>query len=254
MSGWYPDPTGRFEYRYHNGAAWTADVVDGRPALRRPAAGTRRRRRRRPPPAPARARDGNGIALAGDGLRHRRRRHRAGCRSFGDRRLSPRRSSAWPSDRRPAPLAADRAAPGARHHRHRRRASVGIAARRASASSSPSSWSARSSASTTPARRRRAITSCAVEGTDVVAARRRSTNQSDATRDYTRPRRGSAPGRRATLASTVDDVAAGETARVHRPRDSARRQRAATAAATIVEVDGPLPFGLDPSLRLARAS
>lgn len=26
---WYPDPTGRFEYRYHNGAAWTADVSVG---------------------------------------------------------------------------------------------------------------------------------------------------------------------------------------------------------------------------------
>ena len=27
---WYPDPTGRFEFRYHNGQAWTGDVaVDG---------------------------------------------------------------------------------------------------------------------------------------------------------------------------------------------------------------------------------
>ena len=26
MSGWYPDPTGRFEYRYHNDRHWTADV------------------------------------------------------------------------------------------------------------------------------------------------------------------------------------------------------------------------------------
>lgn len=24
---WYPDPTGRHEYRYHNGVAWTADVA-----------------------------------------------------------------------------------------------------------------------------------------------------------------------------------------------------------------------------------
>ncbi len=29
MSGWYPDPMGRFEYRYHNGQAWTADVATG---------------------------------------------------------------------------------------------------------------------------------------------------------------------------------------------------------------------------------
>lgn len=29
--GWYPDPSGRFELRYHNGVAWTGDVAtDGR--------------------------------------------------------------------------------------------------------------------------------------------------------------------------------------------------------------------------------
>ena len=29
-SGWFPDPLGRYEYRYHNGVVWTADVsVDG---------------------------------------------------------------------------------------------------------------------------------------------------------------------------------------------------------------------------------
>ncbi|MFM2184172.1 MAG: hypothetical protein RJB61_2466 [Actinomycetota bacterium] len=29
--GWYPDPTGRYEYRWHNGTSWTGDVaVDGR--------------------------------------------------------------------------------------------------------------------------------------------------------------------------------------------------------------------------------
>ncbi len=27
--GWYADPLGRFELRYYNGAAWTADVSDG---------------------------------------------------------------------------------------------------------------------------------------------------------------------------------------------------------------------------------
>ena len=26
VAGWYPDPTGRFELRYHNGGSWTADV------------------------------------------------------------------------------------------------------------------------------------------------------------------------------------------------------------------------------------
>ncbi len=28
-SGWYPDPYGRFEHRYHNGSQWTADVSVG---------------------------------------------------------------------------------------------------------------------------------------------------------------------------------------------------------------------------------
>lgn len=29
--GWYPDPSGRYEHRYHNGSSWTADVaVEGR--------------------------------------------------------------------------------------------------------------------------------------------------------------------------------------------------------------------------------
>jgi hypothetical protein len=28
-AGWFPDPTGRFEFRYHNGVQWTADVSVG---------------------------------------------------------------------------------------------------------------------------------------------------------------------------------------------------------------------------------
>lgn len=28
VPGWYPDPTDRFEYRYHNGVEWTGDVSD----------------------------------------------------------------------------------------------------------------------------------------------------------------------------------------------------------------------------------
>lgn len=28
-AGWFPDPTGRFEYRYFNGVNWTADVAAG---------------------------------------------------------------------------------------------------------------------------------------------------------------------------------------------------------------------------------
>ena len=29
MSGWYPDPAGRYELRFHNGEVWTADVSTG---------------------------------------------------------------------------------------------------------------------------------------------------------------------------------------------------------------------------------
>ncbi len=54
MSGWYPDPTGRFEYRWHNGREWTADVSrDGTRYIDQPG------------PAPAGHRRGNGLAVAG---------------------------------------------------------------------------------------------------------------------------------------------------------------------------------------------
>ena len=62
VSGWYPDPTGRFEYRYHNDDRWTGDVasngqrfVDPLPV---PVTGTG------PGPAPERPEQGNGVAVA----------------------------------------------------------------------------------------------------------------------------------------------------------------------------------------------
>ena len=64
VSGWYPDPTGRFEYRYHNDHHWTADVaangqrfLDPLPPPGPPGA---------VPPSPPRAGEGggNGIAVA----------------------------------------------------------------------------------------------------------------------------------------------------------------------------------------------
>ena len=61
VSGWYPDPTGRFEYRYHNDRVWTADVasggrrfVDQLPASRGPTT-----------PGRTGGQDGNGLAVAG---------------------------------------------------------------------------------------------------------------------------------------------------------------------------------------------
>jgi hypothetical protein len=76
VSGWYPDPMGRFEYRYHNGQAWTADVASGGQRYVDPVAGPPGLR---PPGLPGPTgptgpigpagspvrRAGNGIALAG---------------------------------------------------------------------------------------------------------------------------------------------------------------------------------------------
>jgi hypothetical protein len=76
VSGWYPDPTRRFEYRYHNGQAWTADVataghryvdpLTGPPGLPPPGAPGPTGPTGGPGPAGApMRRAGNGIALAG---------------------------------------------------------------------------------------------------------------------------------------------------------------------------------------------
>ena len=66
MSGWFPDPTGRFEYRYHNGTAWTADVSSGGRRFVDPMTAPGARVITAPPGAqPTQARVGNGIALAG---------------------------------------------------------------------------------------------------------------------------------------------------------------------------------------------
>ena len=71
VSGWYPDPMGRFEYRYHNGQAWTADVASGGQRYVDPVSGPPGLR---PPGVPGPSgptgsspvrRAGNGIALAG---------------------------------------------------------------------------------------------------------------------------------------------------------------------------------------------
>jgi hypothetical protein len=66
VSGWFPDPTGRFEYRYHNGTAWTADVATGGRRFVDPMTTPGARVITAPPGGPpTQARVGNGIALAG---------------------------------------------------------------------------------------------------------------------------------------------------------------------------------------------
>ena len=104
VSGWYPDPTGRFEYRYHNDQVWTADVasagqrfVDPLPTVRTGARRTRAAGRQRP-------------GRRRDGLRHRRRRHAVGpVRRRA--RADHRRSSGW---RCRSPALARRGRPGSR--------------------------------------------------------------------------------------------------------------------------------------------
>jgi Protein of unknown function (DUF2510) len=63
--GWYPDPSGRFEFRFHNGSLWTADVstngqryvdpLGASPAPSQPSFS---------PTAPRSGEQGNGLALA----------------------------------------------------------------------------------------------------------------------------------------------------------------------------------------------
>jgi hypothetical protein len=66
--GWYADPAGRFEYRYHNGAMWTSDVASNGQRYVDPLAPAIPPIPRVPPTHPvdsrATARAGNGIALA----------------------------------------------------------------------------------------------------------------------------------------------------------------------------------------------
>jgi hypothetical protein len=62
-AGWFPDPTGRFEFRYHNGTQWTADVsVGGRRFVDQ--VGTPTWQPGWTPPADAPATPGKGLAVA----------------------------------------------------------------------------------------------------------------------------------------------------------------------------------------------
>jgi hypothetical protein len=66
VSGWYPDPMGRFEYRYHNGTSWTADVATGGKRFVDPLASPGPLSGAGPGRGPStQVRAGNGIALAG---------------------------------------------------------------------------------------------------------------------------------------------------------------------------------------------
>ena len=243
MSGWYPDPTGRFEYRYHNDRHWTADVstngqryVDPLPA---PVAGRADRSPHRPP-APPQDGGGNGIGHRLDGVRHRRPRHRLGPvrrrRRARRRRRRPRPRASPPcaAPSRPAPAAA-RPSPGSSRAR--------------SASSSACS----ASCSTVylvraierfddPGPHDAAITSC-----DRGRHRRRRHG-----RDHEPQRPPSAttrvrgaPRRRRPATGSASTTSRPARRRRSRPASSGR---SATARARSSQVRGPVPFGLDPSI------
>ena len=227
MSGWYPDPTGRFEYRFHNDQGWTADVSTGGrrsvdplntsstpPAQREPeqrVGGRRdglrdRRRRHRLDPVRGRARPDH---------RHRRPGAVHPCAgpitSVGPARLRHRRDrhqrDRHPS-RRPRHRAHRRRGPGPRPLRQPwtgRRAHRGVCRRRAAARV-PRSWS-RTSAPR--------------------SARTRSRSTSAATRPS---------GSRSTTCRAGEERSALVIGSTFTSEPTCR----------IVSVNGPVPFGLDP--------
>lgn len=236
VSGWYPDPTGRFEYRYHNDAHWTADVstngrryVDPLPSPVAPTSGR--------PPAPARADDGNGFAIAslvcGIVAIVIAWAPFVGIAGFAAAIVGLALSI--PALRRSGPTGRRRGAAIAGLVT----SAVGIAlgvlgivftvylVGAIERFDDPGPYEA-------------SITSCEEQGTDVVATGE-ITNQSDRQRDYSVLVR-LGPGGRDWV--TVEDVAAGATG-AFTARDSGSFS---DGACRVEEVRGPVPFGLDPSI------
>ncbi len=245
MSGWYPDPTGRFEYRYHNDRHWTADVSSGGRRFVDPlgaAPGPL------PPPAPG-AVTAQGPAPA----------HRNGIAIAGMVCGIVAAVSAWIPFIGIVGLAAgviglalsivglSRSRPTG----HRRgpaiagivTSSVGIVMgvlgivlsvalfRAVERFEDPGPYDAQ-------------LSSCTVED-GMIVARGEIENQSSRQRDYTVLVE-LVPGQRDRVA--VDDVPAGGSGPFTVRGDSGRFGAPDTSRCRIVSVDGPVPFGLDPSL------
>ncbi len=246
MSGWHPDPTGRFEYRYHNDRQWTADVstggqrfVDPLPptspygtygAPVGPVAGAGR-------PTPSRR---NGLAIAGmicgivsvvigwvpfvafAGLL-------VAIAGLVLSIVGLRRS-------RPAGTGRGFAITGLVT------SGVGIVLAVVGIVFSFVLVEAVDRFEN-PGPTETSISSCEQDGADIVATGT-ITNQSSKQRDYTVVVR-LASGYRDTVA--VDDVPAGETV-AFTARDSVPRVLFEADGCRVVEVNGPVPFGLDPDL------
>jgi hypothetical protein len=236
VSGWYPDPTGRFEYRYHNDRHWTSDVstngqryVDPLPG---PAAGPQQA-----VPSPPTGAGGNGLAVASMvcGIVAL---VIAWVPFFGIVGLAAAvvgLALGIPALRRSKPTGARRGAAITGIVT----SSIGIVlgilgivlavflVRAIDRFEDPGPTET-------------AITSCAEEGTDVVATGE-LTNTSDRTRSYSVEVRLGVGNREWVQ---VDDVGPGETATF-----TARDFGAFTdGACDVVQVRGPVPFDLDPSI------
>jgi hypothetical protein len=246
VSGWYPDPSGRFEYRYHNGQAWTNDVATGGQRYVDPVAGPPGLR---PPGLPGPSgpggtparRVGNGIALAG-----------MVCGIVG-------LVTGWIPFFGVVGIVASivglsLSIPGLRrsHETGERRSFaitgiitsvigllVGVLGifltvivfRAVQRFESPGANDTR-------------LDSCTVEDGYVVA-RGQLTNRSERERDYTVLVQLDLGDRRRV---EVDDVGAGETKDFVARGERAGHADGATGSCRIIDVNGPVPFGLDPDL------
>jgi hypothetical protein len=236
VSGWYPDPTGRFEYRYHNDRHWTSDVsangqryVDPLPSPPATAGGQA--------PGPPQGEGGNGFAVASMvcgivavviawvpfiGI--------AGLAS-----AVVGLALSVPALRRSKPDGARRGAAIAGLVTSAVGVVLGVLGivlavylvRAIDRYDNPGP------SSTT-------ITSCTSDGPAVVADGE-ITNESDRRRDYTVLVR-LGPGNRVWV--TVDDVPSGEAA----PFTARGRGSFGDGACEVVEVRGPVPFDLDPTI------
>lgn len=236
MSGWYPDPTGRFEYRFHNDQHWTSDVasngqryVDPLPAPSSAIGG--------PVPNAPRDEGGNGIAIAS---------MVCGIVAiviawvpfFGIAGLIAAivgLALSIPALRRSRPTGRRRGAAITGLVTSLVGVALGVLGialtvylvRAIDRYENPGGHDA-------------SITSCAADGIEVVATGQ-LTNRSTTERDYSVLVR-LGPGNREWVG--IDDVGAGDTATF-----TARAVGSfGDGACGIVEVRGPIPFGLDPSI------
>jgi Protein of unknown function (DUF2510) len=245
VSGWYPDPMGRFEYRYHNGQAWTADVSTGGRRYVDPLSAAGPPGAPFAPPgtgaaSPAR-RAGNGIALAG---------MVCGIVSLVIGWLPFVGLIGLVA----AVVGLGLSIPGLLRGRETGErkgfaiagvvtSSAGILLGGLGIVFTVLLWRAVERFESPGAHSQQV--ECTVDDTGFVVARGGITNDSGRSRDYSVLVRLTADERHRVV---VDDVAPGATGSFTVRSDEARHSDVDAAACGIVEVNGPVPFGLEPDL------